>query len=191
MPIRMSMIRPMPFCPSFEPWAKLTPAQVSINTNRIHNGGGVSPLGARYSSGLCTKSLAIRRSRAAPQNPTIGENKREQPTSPAFAQLSPSPKTLPLERTEFASPTPIMEPIKVWELEAGRPKNQVPRFQIMEDNRRANTMANPAPVPTFSTSSTGRRATTPKATAPDEVSTPMRFQIPDQITAVFARRVRV
>src|SRR6266849_662459 len=128
MPIRMSMISPMPFCPSFEPWAKLTPVQVSININRIHNGGGVSPLGARYSSGLCTKSLAIRRSRAAPQNPTIGENKREEPTSPAFAQLTPSPKTLPLERTEFASPTPIMEPIGVgarsWETK--KPGAEIP-----------------------------------------------------------------
>ncbi len=36
-------------------------------------------------------------------------------------------------------------------------------------------MANPAPDPTLRTSSTGRRATTENATAPLEVSTPIKF----------------
>ena len=40
------MIRPMPFWPSFEPWAKLTPVQVKISRPRIHKGGGVLPFGA-------------------------------------------------------------------------------------------------------------------------------------------------
>ena len=33
------------------------------------------------------------------------------------------------------------------------------------------------------TSSTGSSATMPKATAPEEVSTPIRFHMPDQTTA--------
>ena len=39
-PIRISMMRPMPFCPSFEPCAKLTPVQVRTSNPRIHAGGG-------------------------------------------------------------------------------------------------------------------------------------------------------
>ena len=45
-PIRISMIRPMPFWPSLEPWAKDTPVQVRINRPRIHHGGGASLLGS-------------------------------------------------------------------------------------------------------------------------------------------------
>ena len=56
----------------------------------------------------------------------------------------------------------MMEPISVWELEAGRPKYQVPRFQMIAEISRANTMANPAPDPTLSTSSTGNNARTPE-----------------------------
>src|SRR5919204_2943746 len=33
------MISPIPFCPSFEPWAKLTPVQVKISRPRIHHAG--------------------------------------------------------------------------------------------------------------------------------------------------------
>jgi len=44
--------------------------------------------------------------------------------------------------------TPMIEPISVWELEAGRPKYQVPRFQRMAATSRANTMAKPALLPT-------------------------------------------
>ena len=40
------MIRPMPFCPSLEPWKKLTRVQVRIRMPRIHQGGGWSPFGS-------------------------------------------------------------------------------------------------------------------------------------------------
>ncbi len=36
-----------------------------------------------------------------------------------------------------------MEPIKVCELEAGIPKNQVPRFHTMAENSKEKTMINP------------------------------------------------
>ena len=54
---------------------------------------------------------------------------------------------------------------------------------MMAEISSANTIANPAPEPTFNTSSTGSSASTPNATAPVEVSTPIRFQQPDQTTA--------
>ena len=40
------MISPMPFCPSLEPCAKLTPVQVRISMPRIHQGGGAAPFGS-------------------------------------------------------------------------------------------------------------------------------------------------
>ena len=46
------MIRPIPFCPSFEPWKKLTKVQVRIRMLRIHQGGGWSPLGSANSVGV-------------------------------------------------------------------------------------------------------------------------------------------
>ena len=39
------MMRPMPFCPSFEPCANETPVQVRIRSPRIHHGGGWLPVG--------------------------------------------------------------------------------------------------------------------------------------------------
>jgi hypothetical protein len=77
----------------------------------------------------------------------------------------------------------MIDPMRVCELDAGEPSHHVPRFQTMAETRSEETIANPAPDPTFKTNSTGSSATTPNATAPEDVSTPMRFQSPDQITA--------
>src|ERR1700685_57831 len=129
------------------------------------------------------RSLLSSRSNAAPPNPTMGEISRDEPTSVAFAHLMPSPNVCAPDSHELASPTPIMAPTSVCELEAGSPRYQVPRFQMIAEISSAKTIANPAPEPTLSTSSTGRSASTPNATAPLEVSTPIRFQQPDQMTA--------
>src|SRR5208282_475115 len=80
-------------------------------------------------------------------------------------------------------PTPIIDPIKVCELDAGKPKYQVPRFQIMAATSKAKTIANPALLPTCKISSTGNREMIPKATSPLEVNTPRKFQNPDHTTA--------
>ena len=64
MPTRISTISPMPFCPSFEPCAKLTPVQVSTSKARIQIGGGFSPSGAWYSAGLRSRALAASSSSA-------------------------------------------------------------------------------------------------------------------------------
>ncbi len=44
----------------------------------------------------------------------------------------------------LAMPTPMIEPISVCELEAGKPRYQVPRFQTMAAIKSANTIAKPA-----------------------------------------------
>ncbi|MNH43662.1 hypothetical protein D3C79_1056250 [compost metagenome] len=57
----------------------------------------------------------------------------------------------------LARPTPRIEPIRVCELEAGMPKYQVPRFQVMAAASSEKTMARPCPVFTLISSSTGSR----------------------------------
>ena len=85
-----------------------------------------------------------------------------------------------------ATPTPMIEPIRVWELEAGRPKYQVPRFQMIAAISKANTIAKPAELPTCRMSSTGSSEMMPKATAPLESRTPRKLKNPDQTTATCA-----
>src|SRR5580700_8770406 len=114
--------------------------------------------------------------------PIIGEVTSANRVSSTLPQFTPSPKPWPAI-SEFIRPTPTIEPIRVCELEAGRPRYQVPTFQMMADTSNENTIANPAPEPTLITSSTGSKATMPKATAPEEVRTPIRFHMPDQTTA--------
>src|SRR5436190_12972318 len=70
------MISPIPFCPSFEPCAKLTPVQVSTNRDRTQKGGGSGPSGARYRAGTGISHFATSSSSAAATNPMIGENKQ-------------------------------------------------------------------------------------------------------------------
>ncbi len=55
----------------------------------------------------------------------------------------------------------------------------------------AKTIANPAPDPTFNTSSTGNSARTPKATPPVDTKTPIKFQQPDHTTATYGFRLCV
>src|SRR5450432_2302580 len=185
------MMSPMPFCPSLEPCAKLTPVHVSISSDRIHSGGALSFSGARYRSSRLIKAFDNKRRSAEQVKPTMGEISRDMPTSDALAQFTPSPNTCPAPIIELARPTPIMAPMSVWELEAGSPKYQVPTFQMMAEISSANTMANPAADPTLITSSTGSSAITPNATPPDELSTPMRFQHPDHTTATVGFNVWV
>jgi hypothetical protein len=178
-PIKISMIRPMPFWPSFEPCAKLTPVQVSSRTERIRQGGGALPLGARWRSRLRIRSRARASTAAAPMKPIIGEVTRANTVSSTLPQFTPSPKPWPAI-SEFIRP---IEPIKVCELDAGRPRYQVPTFQMMADSSSAMTMANAASLRTSRMSSIGRSATMAKATAPDDTTTPKKFQSPDHTTA--------
>src|ERR1700761_8131093 len=77
----------------------------------------------------------------------------------------------------------MIEPMSVCELDAGSPNHHVPRFHRIAAISSAKTMAKPAFDPTCRINSTGSSETTAKATAPDERITPIRFHMPDQITA--------
>ena len=71
-------------------------------------------------------------------NPSSGEMISPNPTSPAFAQFTPESPAL--FHTLFAIPTPRIDPIRVCELDTGRPRDQVPRFQTTPAIRRARTI---------------------------------------------------
>src|SRR5262247_2137847 len=105
------------------------------------------------------------------------------PTCWAFDQFTPLPKPR-LEKSELARPTPIIEPINACELEAGRPKYHVPKFQAMAATSSDSTISNPAFLPMLISKSTGNRCTMLKATAAPPSNTPRKFIDPDQITAV-------
>src|SRR3984885_8242440 len=180
--MRISMRSPIPFWPSLEPWAKLTPVQVRTSRPRIQNGGGASPLGASKSRGSLITTLISSNSRAAKTNPTTGEINNARKTVPTCDQSTPEVPVEP-DINWLATPTPMIEPMRVCELEAGSPYHQVLRFQRIAETSSAKTIANPAPDPTLRISSTGRSETTAKATAPEERNTPIRFHIPDHITA--------
>src|SRR6516165_7253932 len=117
--------------------------------------------------------------------PTIGENNSALPTLVAWLQSTPEVPSCPCINA-LAMPTPMIEPIKVCELEAGRPRYQVPRFQMMAEINSAKTIANPAELPTCRISATGNREMMPKATAPLDRRTPRKLKLPDQTTAISA-----
>ena len=130
-------------------------------------------------------------SSAAATKPTIGETSSEMPTFVAWDHSTPLVAEPAGAMNWLARPTPMIEPTMVWELEAGRPRNHVPRFHNMAATSRANTMAKPADDPTCRISSTGSSDMMPKATAPVEVSTPRKLKKPDHITANSAGSERV
>src|SRR5271169_3762112 len=183
----MSMIRPMPFWPSFEPWEKLTPVHVRRSSARIQNGGGAFPSGAWYRRGSEITAFEIKSRTSAPTNPMSGERNSDFPMLAACAQSTPL-VAVREAMSWLAIPTPMIEPMRVWDDEDGRPKNQVPRFQTIAATRRAKTMAKPALLPTWRMSSTGSRETMAKATAPEDVKTPRKFQNPDHTTATWGSR---
>ena len=77
-------------------------------------------------------------------------------TLAACAQSTPLVPVLGLI-SWLATPTPMIEPIRVCELEAGSPSHQVLRFQMIAAISSAKTMAKPAPLPTCRINSTGSR----------------------------------
>jgi hypothetical protein len=72
----------------------------------------------------------------------------------ALLQSTPEVPSRPRIRA-LATPTPMIEPIRVCEEDAGSPKYQVPRFHRIAAINSANTMAKPALEPTCRISSTG------------------------------------
>jgi hypothetical protein len=97
---------------------------------------------------------------------SMGESSSDLPILSAWAQSTPLVPDFRLINW-LAMPTPIIEPISVRELEAGKPSHQVPRFHKMAAISSAKTIAKPALLPTCKINSTGSRETMPTATAPD------------------------
>ena len=80
----------MPFCPSFEPWAKLTPVQVRTSRPRIQNGGGVLPSGSLIERRNLDQRLEHQiSSSAARLKPMSGENSSDSPILAAWPQSTP------------------------------------------------------------------------------------------------------
>src|ERR1700738_1865806 len=159
---------------------------------RIHHGGGWSPLGSANSAGVacCSTILSTNKSSAASAKPNSGDSNRALPILVACDQSTPEVPLRP-RSSALVMPTPMIDPIRVCELEAGRPKYQVPTFQMMAAIKSANTMAKPALLPTCRINSTGNSDTMPKATAPDDNSTPNKLNMPDHTTATWAGSERV
>src|SRR5262249_40557518 len=115
-------------------------------------------------------------------NPTRGEIRSDLPMFAACPQSTPLVAPLAC-MSSLARPTPMIDPMRVCELEDGSPKYQVPTFQIIAATSRANTIANPAALPTWRINSTGSNETIVNATAPLEDSTPTKLHSPDHATA--------
>ena len=64
----------------------------------------------------------------------------------AWSQLTPTVQLWP-DISASATPTPMIEPISVCELEAGRPRYHVPTFHTMAETSSAKIIAKPAPEP--------------------------------------------
>src|ERR1700727_2128002 len=133
---------------------------------RIHHGGGWLSTGSPNKAGVTRASTAL---------PILAACDQSTPEVPSRPRIS-----------ALVMPTPMIDPIRVCELEAGRPKYQVPTFQMMAAINSANTMAKPAPLPTCRINSTGSSDTMPNATAPLDSSTPNKLNMPDQTTAMWA-----
>ena len=159
------MIRPMPFCPSLEPWKNDTSVQVSVSRPRIHSGGGEFAGRRRIKLGLRMSAFITSSSSADKTKPNSGDSSSASPILVTWSQSTPDVPSWP-RIIALATPTPTIEPISVCELEAGRPSHQVPRFQMIAAISSANTIAKPALEPTCRMSSTGSSETMPKATAP-------------------------
>jgi len=64
------------------------------------------------------------------EKPKRGDTSRELNTSEALLQLTPTPLVFSSINVK-ARPTPRIDPMRVCELELGKPKYHVPRFQMM------------------------------------------------------------
>src|SRR6202167_370800 len=101
-----------------------------MSRTRIQKGGGSLPFGAWQSSLFGIIFLQTMRSAAAKKKPTMGERTSDFPMLVAWPQSTPLVPVL-TDINWLAIPTPMIEPIRVCELEAGSPNHQVPRFQMM------------------------------------------------------------
>src|SRR5690606_12500001 len=152
---------------------------------RIHVGGGAFFFGslkrlAPYDV-FFVRLRIMNMTMIVTEKPNKGDISRDNPMSCAFDQFTAA--SVAPGRSEYAIPTPRMDPISVCELEHGMPKYHVKRFQKIALISRAITM-DKLWVMFWSTSdSTGNRFTMPMATPIPPSQTPMKLQIPERTTA--------
>ena len=99
---------------------------------RIHHGGGWSPFGSAKSAGV-TRCITVLRTNsriAASAKPNSGDSSSALAILVACDQSTPEVPSRPRSRA-LVMPTPMIDPIRVCELEAGKPKYQVPTFQMI------------------------------------------------------------
>lgn len=92
-----------------------------------------------------------------------------------FGMLSASTTDVPVI-IALVKPMPIMAPISVWELDAGNPKYQVPRFQIIAASNMEKTIARPCAEPMLSRRSVGSICTMAYATLRPPSKTPKKVK---------------
>ena len=141
-PIRISMIRPMPFCPSFDPWAKLTPVQVRTSRARIQNGGGSVPSGASYNFLFFSKDLESSRSRRSHGEP---DQRGKQQRLVRCCWLGPIHAAgAGLWREQLIGDAHSDDRTDQ-RVRTGRGQTEIPGAEVPDDRRyqKANTMANP------------------------------------------------
>ena len=117
--------------------------------------------------------------------PTVGEMINDSMISMAFCTLIPLLSGVSVMKA-LAAPTPRIAPISVWELEAGKPRYQVPRFHKIADASKEKTMMRPWADATFSNRSTGSRWTIAYATPRPPSMTPAKLKRPEATTAICA-----
>ena len=124
------------------------PMAEQISVTRAQNGGCFLPSTSRRSSGVLwillpshTRFMA-NSSKAGNDEAHGGRDDEREHDVDGFADVDTLFQRLMADQGMGAA-YPRMEPIRVWELDAGMPKYQVPRFQTMAENSRENTMIRP------------------------------------------------
>ena len=161
-------MRPMPFWPSFEPCAKLTPVQVRMSNPRIQNGGGAVPSGATYSSRFGIEHLRDQEQQGRADE---SDERRQQQRLADVDGLRPVDAARAGLRRHHLVGDPDADDRADQRVRARRRQAEVPGAEIPDDRRRSaarRPSRNPAALPTCRISSTGSSETMPNATAPLE-----------------------
>ena len=138
---------PMPFWPSFDPCAKLTPVHVRIRTPRIHGGGGSALVGSAEKRGVAGDERATAAADRPRKNPTSGEM-REGVAD--LARLRPVDAAGARSRQYLIGEADADDRADQGGASSRlKPLHHVPRFQMIAPMSSANTIAKPDPDPTF------------------------------------------
>jgi len=170
---------PMPFCPSLEPWAK-THARASQPSQPESRWVAASPPWAPHRDPDVNERFCTRAGEAPAAEPHNREISQRHSHFRSFGPVHAFPKTWPLAII-VGQPDSMMARSGCANWRPAARSTRFPRSKWIAEINSAKTIAKPAAEPTLITSSTGSRGP-PRLNAdpPEEVSTPIRFQQPDQ-----------